>query len=101
MATKFEIAHMASRCNEAISLAPSGKGAGMRPKDEYIAAAFHEAANEESANTEWWKVCIDIYDRARELQSAADNPARTKCPKCPNMMVNPRPCMNSDCGFRK
>ena len=76
----------------------------MRPKDEFIASAFHSVFAEKEGTPEMH----DIYDFAQEVlrraaaaQSAADNPARTKCPKCPNMMVNPRPCMNSDCGFRK
>lgn len=69
--------------------------------DKYIAAAFYEAANEESAQTEWWKVCIDIQDRAKQLQQAEENPTRVKCSVCPAMMVNPAPCMRSDCGFRK
>jgi len=75
----------------------------MRPKDEYIAAAFWEAVGSVSdkSTDHQMMALFSLRDRARELQQAADNPARTKCPKCPNMMVNPRPCMNSDCGFRK
>lgn len=77
----------------------------MRPRDEFIATAFWELSNAIDAldsmpDDDLTFVC-KVKDRAEQLQSAADNPARTKCPKCPNMMVNPRPCMNPDCGFRK
>ncbi len=77
----------------------------MRPKDEYIAAAFWEEADQLPAWDARGPTPADlsmasiVVNRARELQSAADNPARTKCPKCPNMMVNPRPCGADNCGF--
>ena len=72
-----------------------------RPTDQFVAAAFWQACEAKHMYTDHFTFMENVKSRARELQSAADNPARTKCPKCPNMMVNPRPCMNSDCGFRK
>ena len=76
----------------------------MRPKDEYIAAAFHSVFAEKEGPPEMH----DIYDFAQEVlrraesaQSAAENPARTTCKTCGGMMVNPRPCRADNCGFRK
>lgn len=76
-------------------------------KDRFVAAAFREQADQLLA----WdargqtpserKVANIVFMRAEELQQAAENPARITCKTCGGMMVNPRPCMNQDCGFRR
>ncbi len=69
-----------------------------RTPDKFIAMAVARISMTSPAKT------FDaeyVYELAAGLQQAEENPTRVKCSVCPAMIVNPAPCLRSDCGFRK